>query len=315
MTALLADIGGTHARFAVMDDQGKTSHETVFPTSEHATMCGAVRSYLADLPHDQRPHRGAFAVACPVHGDRVQFTNLDWAFSIRSVTDQLGLMQLSVVNDFAAIAHALPALAVRGSRPIGGGQVVKDLPMAVLGPGTGLGVSGWIPSGAGGVVLDTEGGHVTLAARTDEEAAVVDILRGRFGHVSAERAISGPGLMNLYQALCAIEGVQEQDHQPQDITTHAHADPKSIEARTVGMFCGFLGTVAGDLALSLGARGGVFIAGGIPGKLGSAFDESCFRARFEDKGRFSEYLAAIPTLLITNPNPAFLGLAAMLTHQ
>ena len=239
-------------------------------------------------------------------------TNHPWSFSVRVLRDRLGFERLVVINDFTAVAMAVPLLAETDRLPVGGGAPVARQPIAVLGPGSGLGVSGLVPAGSEWIPLSGEGGHVTMAAVSERENAVLDLMRARFDHVSAERCISGPGLVNLYNGLAALDGVpaasytRGADHRPRDWPQ----DPLCHEA--TAMFCAMLGTVAGNLALTLGAQGGVYIAGGIVPRLGSRFAESAFRARFEDKGRLRPYLAAIPTYVITHRLPAFLGCAAEL---
>jgi len=306
---LIADIGGTNIRLASARRGGGISDVAVRRCADFPDLANAVTAYLETLPAGTRPRRGAFAVACPVAGDEVRLTNLDWRFSIAGLRRELAFQQLDVINDFAAIALAVPHLGADGCRQVGGGAPVADAPVGIIGPGTGLGVTGLIRTDAGPVALETEGGHVTLPAMDGEEAKIIEVLRQRFGHVSAERALSGPGLVNLHQALDVIAGREPGTPTPDEITAGALADPGSAHGHTVETFCRLLGTVASDLALSLGARGGVYVAGGVVGKLGPAFDRSDFRARFADKGRFSGYLAAIPTFVVTDDMPALRGLA------
>jgi glucokinase len=225
---------------------------------------------------------------------------------------RLALDRLEVVNDFTANALALPRLGPRDRRQVGSGLPVAQMPIGVLGPGSGLGVSALVPADGGWIPLASEGGHATMPAATDREDAVLSLMRHRFDHVSAERALSGPGLVNLYAALAELDGVPAAGYTPAQITDPAigAADRRCREATE--MFCAMLGTVAGNLAVTLGARGGIYIAGGIVPKLGPVFDMSPFRARFEAKGRFRDYLAVIPTYVVTNPVPAFLGLVGLL---
>ena len=240
-------------------------------------------------------------------------TNHHWTFSLLGLQSALGVDRCLVLNDFVAIAAALPALKAGDSRRIGGGDAVPGAPMAVLGPGTGLGVAGLVRGPAGSAIgIAGEGGHVTLAASTAREAAVLAQLQDRFGHASAERAVSGPGLLNLYEALCAIDGLPRLALQPDDITSRALANRDPVCSEALNLFGGFLGSVAGNLALTLGARGGIYIGGGIVPRLGTAFDTLPFRQRFEDKGRFRGYLERIPTAVITMPSPALYGAASAL---
>jgi glucokinase len=251
------------------------------------------------------------AVAAPVDGDRVTLTNHPWSFSADQMRRHFKFTALRVINDFVANALAVPHLADSDRRQIGGGSPAKAAPVGVLGPGSGLGVSTLVESGGETITVQGEGGHVTMAAADAREAAVLELMRRRFDHVSAERFLSGPGLVNLYNALCELSGEPAAPLTAAQITDPGTEKeiPRAREATT--MFCAMLGTVAGNLALTVGARGGIYIAGGIVPKLGARFSQSGFRARFEAKGRFSGYLAAIPTYAITHPEPAFLGAAKL----
>ena len=308
---LIADIGGTNARFALLIG-GAVSAIEVLKTADYADIGAAIGAYLDRAAPDAAPVAAAFAVASPVTGDHIELTNRDWSFSVQALEQALGLGALRVVNDFAAVALAVSRLAPGEVERIGGGAAVAGAPVAVIGPGTGLGVSALVRGDGKAVPISTEGGHVTLAAADPREDAVIAHLRARFGHVSAERCLSGPGLVNLYGALAALAGDEVAELSPAEITDRALAGADALCADAVGMFCAMLGTVAGNLALSLGALGGVYIAGGIVPRLGPLFADSHFRARFEAKGRFSDYNAAIPTMVITAETPAFTGLAALL---
>jgi len=193
------------------------------------------------------------------------------------------------------------------------GKAVPNTPIAVLGPGTGLGVSGLIPSGSHWIPLQGEGGHVTLAVMHEREVAVLKQLQQRFSHVSAERVLSGPGLVSLYDALCGVEGVMPEVLTPPDITQRAQDGSCKLCSEAVSMFCALLGTMASNLVLTLGALGGVYIGGGIAPGLGRLFTSSRFRDRFEDKGRFTDYVARVPTYVIRAELPALLGLASAFT--
>jgi glucokinase len=309
--ALVADIGGTHARFALVE-AGAYGHPVVLRCADYPSPAAAAQAFLADQAGGKKPVRAAFAVASAITGDVVEMTNSPWRFSIQATRAELGLESLRVVNDFTAVALCAPYLKPNDIMVIGGGQAVPDAPIAVLGPGTGLGVSGLIPAPNGQwAALAAEGGHVTMAAATEREAAILGKLRTRFDHVSAERVVSGQGLVNLYQAISELEGRQAVFSTPDVITQHGLDGSDAVARETVETFFGMLGTVAGNLALTLGARGGVYVAGGILPRMADAFRLSGFRRRFEDHGRFQPYLAAIPTALITHPLPAFLGLAGL----
>ena len=314
---LLADIGGTNARFALLDKDSGIVHFQTLTSGDYPDLSTAAVAYLESLGLAASPREAAFAVAAPVPlrgmDDSVTFTNRAWSLSIAEVKKRLALTRLEVVNDFTAIALALAHLGEHDLDQVGDGREEKDGVKAVLGPGTGLGISGFVPSSSGGVPLASEGGHVTIAATNDRESVVLGILREKFGHVSAERMLSGQGLVNIAGALAKIENKSTPAETPDDITRDGLSGECRLCAETLQMFCSMLGTVAADLALTLGARGGVYIAGGIVPRLGPMFADTLFRARFEDKGRYSDYLSDIPTWVITHDTPAFLGLKAFLS--
>jgi glucokinase len=305
--ALLADVGGTHTRLTVLAG-GAESHPCVLDNAAHEGLAPLIESYLGTLPAALRPQRGALAVAAPIGGDEVVMTNRGWRFSIAALAARLGLDPLPVINDFTAVALAVPHLAAGECLDFGGGGAVSQSPIAVLGPGTGLGVSGLIPNAQGWAAIAGEGGHVTLAPANDAEAEVLRELRRRYGHVSAERVLSGPGLVDLYRLLAAPAAVAD----PAEVTALALKGGDPAAAKALELFFSFLGNVAGNLALTLGARGGVYLAGGILPRLAGALAASAFRERFEAKGRYRPYLAAIPTRLIVAPAPAWRGLATLL---
>ena len=313
---LLGDVGGTNARFAWQASAGAPLQDILaLPTADHATLADAIRAYLRSTGRAAPPWC-AIGIANPITGDRVQMTNSHWGFSISAMTRELGFERFLVINDFTALALALPDLAPDELRQHGGGPAVPDAPVALIGPGTGLGVSGLLPSEVPGrwVPLQGEGGHVTLAASNAREAAVLQVLRDTFGHASAERAVSGQGLEALYTAVCTLDAVAGATPlSAAEVSRRALAGTDASCVEALDLFCGFLGNVAGNLALTLGARGGVYIGGGIVPRLGDAFARSRFRACFEDKGRFRGYLEAIPVFVIhTAVSPALLGAARAL---
>ena len=311
---MLADVGGTNARLAWQDGHGAPiEHIQVLPVAEHASLQAAIRAYLGGL--GRQPAAAAIAMANPVTGDLVSMTNHDWSFSQTALRDELGLTTLRVLNDFTALALALPHLPAHELRQVGGGAAVPGAAIALLGAGTGLGVSGLLPDGAGGwVPIAGEGGHVTLPAATARERVVMDALVRRHGHASAERVASGTGLLETCQILCEADGVDGSAFTSAATVTEAALQgphPQALEALQI--FCSVLGAVAGNLALTLGARGGVYIGGGVVPRLGTWFDGSPFRGRFEAKGRFETYLSQIPVWVITaQQSPALLGAARAL---
>ncbi len=313
---LVADVGGTNARFGWQAGPGAPIEAVMtLPCADHASLGDAIGVYLAGLQRGT-PRECAVAIATAIVGDRVAMTNHHWTFSIAELRVRCGFERLRVLNDFTALALALPLLPAADLRQVGGGAAVAQAAIALIGPGTGLGVSGLLPDGRGGhVPLQGEGGHVTLAGRTPREQAVLAQLEARYGHASAERAVCGQGLADIHRALQALDRPEAQPvpRTAAEIVQGALEQGDAACRETLDLFCAFLGTAAGDLALTLGARGGVYIGGGIVPRLGEAFDRSPFRSRFEAKGRFGNYLAAIPVQVITaRQSPALLGAARAL---
>jgi glucokinase len=308
---LIGDIGGTNARFAIAED-GKYGELRHIEVDKYPSLQDALADYLKSLPQAERTGLdGVLDIAGPVLGDRISLTNQSWSFSIKELKQSLGLASLTVVNDFAATARAIPHLTAQQKVAIGPSIANAHGNIGVIGPGTGLGMSSLIPHGGDWTLVAGEGGHATLAASTAEEFAIIQMLWKRWNHVSAERVLSGAGLVNLYEALCAIRGIEPLMLQPADVTRRAMDKSDEICVRAFSHFCEFLGSVAGDLALTVGAFGGVYIAGGILPRFKEAFAASNFRARFEAKGRFSKMLAGMPTWLILDDNPGLIGLANM----
>ncbi len=305
---LLGDIGGTNARWAWQPSAGAPLQDiSVLPCNASASLQESASSYIAGRGTEQ-PQSAAIGIATAVTGDEVRMTNNAWSFSIAGFKQALGLTRCLVINDFTALAMSLPALGHDELRAVGGGSAVVGSPIALIGPGTGLGASGLLSNGQGKwSALSGEGGHATVAPADDLESDLLSCLRKRYGHVSAERVLSGGGLINLYQALCEIRGVPVQEVEAADVTDRALAKSDAVCVQAVQLFSSFLGNVAGNLALTLGARGGVYVGGGIVPRLGEAFDAQLFRQRFEQKGRFEDYLRSIPTWVITASTPALIG--------
>lgn len=315
---LLADIGGTYARFALETGPGEFTQVASLRCADHADFHAAVRAYLASLNWPdgaQQIAHAAVAIANPVEGDRVRMTNYHWQFSIDEMRQRLGLDTLVVVNDFTALAMALPRLAEADVRQVGGGQARRPSVIGLLGAGTGLGVSGLIPAGEGWIALGTEGGHVNFGPRDEREMDILKFAWQTLDHVSYERLISGPGLELIHRALAARHGVDTPALQAPAITQRALDEGDALCLETLEVFCGLLGTAAANLAVTLGSLGGIYIGGGIVPRLGEYFDRSPFRARFEDKGRFRDYVSAIPTFVITAENATFKGASAILENQ
>jgi glucokinase len=312
---LLGDVGGTNARFGWQAAHGQPLQNIrVLACSDHAGIDLAIASYLKTSGLD-RPRAACIGIACPVTGDKVRMTNHHWAFSVQALQEQLGLEVLRVLNDFTALALSLPDLPPESKRQVGGPDRGDDqCPIALIGPGTGLGVSGLLPCQGQWLPIAGEGGHVTLAARRPLEFEALQVLQRRFGHASAERVLSGQGLEDLHAALGSVQG--QAAHTALDAASITHRALHDADAQclqTLEMFACFLGRVAGDLALTLGARGGLYIGGGIVPRLLGWFEQSDFRREFEDKGRYATYLAEVPVWVIqTEHSPALWGAARAL---
>jgi glucokinase len=311
---LLADIGGTNARFALQQSDGAGFADIeVLACSDYPAIEDAVRAYLHNAGARGLAVEGvrhaAIAIANPVEGDEISMTNHCWSFSIAALKAALRFETLLVVNDFAALAMSLPHLTAEQRERIGGGIEQANKPIGLIGPGTGLGVAGVVPCGGRWIALAGEGGHASFAPVSKQEMKILQALWEEYGHVSAERLLSGLGLELIHRALTS------QRLSAPEITGRA-LDGSSIACReTVEAFCAVLGSVAGNVALTLGATGGMYIGGGIVPRLGKLFTGSRFRERFEGKGRLSPYLARIPTWLIVEEYPALRGVAAMLDNE
>ncbi|HWP18638.1 MAG TPA: glucokinase [Burkholderiaceae bacterium] len=312
---LLADIGATYARFCLEQQPGRFEHVRVLPCSDYAGFIEVMRAYLESLPEGAKPRHAGVAIANPIEGDWVRMTNRDWAFSIQDAQHRLGLATLLVVNNFTALAMSLPRIGAEGREQVGGGEPQANGVIGLLGPGTGLGVSGLVPTGDRWTTLATEGGHVSFSPADQRELRVLAYAWKTLPHVSAERLVSGPGLELIYEAL--TEGRTDVDRRLSTAQIVQRAIHKTCPwcVETVDCFCTMLGTVASNLALTLGATGGIYIGGGIVPRLGQVFLQSGFRERFESKGRFSGYVARIPTYVLTAENPAFHGVSSLLAEH
>lgn len=308
--ALVADVGGTNARFAIVS-QGDTTprHSINLSVDAFANIDLAIKHYIKQLGIDL-PSRVCIAIACPTHMDRISMTNNGWVFSKSQLQSDLGIAELKVINDYAAMALAAPFLSEEEKMHVGGGEPMEGFPIAVLGPGTGLGVSGLVRANSQHIPVVTEGGHVDFAPTTEQEIEILRFLLQRYQHVSAERLLSGMGLENIYLALASIRGVQVEKLKPAQISEAAfqHQDPLAQD--TLDQFCAILGSVAGNCALTYGAQGGVYITGGIIPRMPEFFAQSSFRERFEAKGRFVNYMQLIPTYLMLASQPGLIGAAA-----
>jgi glucokinase len=307
---LLGDIGGTNARFALVHGDGTPiAHEITLPTGQFADLAGAAQTYLTRVGQPA-VQQACIAIANPIDGDVLKMTNNHWQFSIEATRQALGLEQLLMLNDWEAMAMAAPALQGNDLEQIGSGEPVPDAPKGLIGPGTGLGVSSLVRSRRGDwVPIAGEGGHVSLSPTCAREADILRILWRTYPHVSAERAISGMGLENLYRAICELNGTDAEPLAAAQVTERALATRDVACEEALESMCRLLGNAAANLAVTLGARGGIYIGGGVIGRLGDYFAQSGFRAAFEAKGRFEHYMKRIPTYVIRAEQPALIGCA------
>jgi glucokinase len=319
---LVGDIGGTNARFALLDAEaalacGHWQLEQVITlaTVDFDTIDAAIQAYFQQAGvSDGAVTRACLALACPVDGEEIRMTNNHWRFRRQSLAAALGLKQLKLVNDFTAMALGMLCVEDHELLPVGGGESMPRAARLVIGPGTGLGVSGLVPTSGGWVPLASEGGHTSLAPQDELEDAILGGFRKRYGRVSVERVLCGQGLLELYQIMAELAAEPVTLATPADITAAALADSGSFAAQVLDRFFRMLGTVAGDNVVTLGARGGVYLCGGILPRVQTLFLHSSFRAGFEDKGRFRDYLANVPVWLCVAANPGLLGAAAALEN-
>lgn len=313
-TILVADLGGTNVRFALAEparlDPLREDSVRRYRVAGFSSLAEAARCYLDDT--GATPTHAVFAVAGRVDAGEVRITNLPWTVSATATRQALGFASVRLLNDFAALGIGLPLLTPGDLCTIGTPQAApfeagRDRTVAVVGPGTGLGVAALLVRDGRSIVLETEGGHASFAPNTSEQCEVLRILAARFGHVSKERMICGAGLVNLYRALCEIAGTVSLELEPEDITARVG---DSLCVRAVEMFCDMLGAIAGDLVLSFGAWDGVYLAGGLLEPLLPRLAASSFRASFEAKGRFEAALGGVSTVVITHPHAGLLGAAA-----
>ena len=314
MLAVVADVGGTNIRLSVCCYKtGKMSQTRSFTCAQFITLDAALVQYFSTLSDPVSAL--CIAIACPVDKDIVSMTNLSWEFSQQGLKEKLQLETLYLINDYTAISLAVPFIIDEDKIKIGRGEVQKNGVTAVFGPGTGLGVSHIVHINDKWISLDGEGGHASFASNSREQADILLLLQEQFGHVSAERLLSGQGIVNIYHALCRLEGKAVEFHEAKQISQAALSGECPLATRCLSLFCEMMGGFAGNLALNLACTGGVYIAGGIVPRFVEFFQDSEFRAYFEQKGRFAEYLSTIPTYLITHDNPGLLGATVHLRQE
>lgn len=303
---LVGDVGGTNVRLALCEtDTGAISQIKTYSALNFPDLETVVSTYLAHS--QQQLTRACIAIACPVTGDRVAMTNHNWSFSISRMKNNLALTHLEIINDFTAVSMAIPALKPEHVLQVGGSSPEPDKPVAVCGAGTGLGVAHLLRIDQRWLSLPGEGGHVDFAPGSEEESLILEILRTELGHVSAERILSGPGLVNLYRAVVISDQRQPENLQPEEVTRRALTAECTDCRSALSLFCVIMGRFAGNLALTLATFGGVYLAGGLISHFSEFFLASGFREGFEDKGRFKDYIQPVPVYLITHPQPGLLG--------
>lgn len=311
---VLADVGGTNVRFALLTAgvMGAIEHMTV---RDHLHFDDALANFMARQTERAAIRCAIFAVAGVVEGERCALTNNPWVVDAAELRARFGFTRIHILNDFEAIAWSLPYLTRADLRTVGGREPVAGAPMVAIGPGTGLGLAAYVPREDGGFVVHSEGGHSTAPSGSVREDTIIGHLRQQFGHVSAERVLSGHGLENLYRAIASIDSLTVPERSAAEITEAAVEGRCAVSRAALDVFCALLGDVAGNFALTFGAQGGVFIAGGIVPQLCDYLARSQFRPRFEAKGRMRKYVEPIPVLLILRDDPAFIGLQSLAARR
>lgn len=314
---IVADIGGTNARFGLVtaEQNGQPVIEKVevLDGDNYSTLQDAMRAYIELLGIDT-PKAACVAIAGPIDGDKARMTNLNWSFSQSAVKNEFGFEKFAAINDFAALSIATSKLTANDLTEVRKGSIDEQGNKAILGPGTGLGVAGLAWSPNGWLPVPSEGGHVNIAPATELECDVIKAAMGQHGHVSAEIFISGPGLVRLYNALAVVRDQNAEQYKPKDITARALENSDALCRETLELFCSFLGTLSGNLALTYGARGGVYLAGGILPRFVDFLKASDFSKRFENKGVMSHYVANIPVFIMSHEQPGLLGSAAWIAQ-
>lgn len=320
--ALVADIGGTNARFALARrdaDAGLVPGSVAqYAVAHFATIADAMRHYLVDGPGAgiEAPGRAVLAVAGPIEGVEVRITNSPWVISAADLCSVFGFAQLRLINDFAAMSAAIPRMgagALHAIGPLPPPLIDFAIPgvFGVMGPGTGLGVGVLVVNGGQALILETEGGHASFAPVTGEQVAIRQLLAARFGRVSIERLLSGSGLLNIHEALCALKGRTAAIDTPEEVTAAASASADAEAVHAVELFIEMLGDVAGDVVLTTGAWDGLFLSGGLVQPLLPWLERGAFRRHFESKGRRASTLARVPVMAVLHDHPGLVGAAVM----
>lgn len=312
---IIADIGGTNLRIATTDSNQKIDNIKLYQCNLYSGLAEIVQDYLSGLDTNGAGLNACFAIACPVDNDMISMTNLPWKFSKTELQNTLNLATMHFINDYTAIAHAVPALTIDQKVQIGSGKVVPNKPISICGPGTGLGVANVVYVNNQWFSLGGEGGHVDFAPTDELEIKILNFLLKKYKHVSYEQLLSGLGIEQIYQALMSIKGLEPKAFKAKDITEKAINNECDVCKESLDKFCEILGSFAGNLSLTLASFGGVYIAGGIVPRFIEYVKSSNFRTRFEAKGRFEAFNQAIPTFVITEPQPGLMGASAFLCQQ
>jgi glucokinase len=315
-TGLVGDVGGTNARLAVVDSAGRIRNPKTYPAKEYSSLTEVIGEYLETTVGRQKLHTAAIAVAGPVVDGEIEFTNLDWRVSEGELIGTFEFHAARLINDFAAQALAAPVLDADDLRTIGPlARGAEGAPILVLGAGTGFGTAMVVRTERGDIAIPSEGGHAAFAPYDGVEAAIWASLRRTHGRVSIERLLSGPGLYSLYRGLADVRGVAADLKDEKEVLAAGQAGGDLLADEALDRFCEILGSVAGDIALTCGARGGVYVSGGMAPRMADRLASGGFRRRFEDKGRLSDYTRDIPTHLVVHPFAALVGAARVLEQM
>jgi glucokinase len=307
---LVGDIGGTNARFAVIETQGGEPHSFAnVQTADFANIDVAIRDAI--LPQTKlRPKTAILAIAGPIAGNEIELTNCPWVVRPLVMMDMLGLKDIIVINDFAAQALAVASLDKQHLTQIGGGAPIEGASRVVLGPGTGLGVAGLVRTGGSWLPVPGEGGHIDMGPRTPRDYQIfphIELLEGR---ISGEQILCGRGMVSLYRAICAADGLTPVYSEAKQVTEAAFSGNDAAATETVDLFATYLGRLAGDIALVFMAGGGVYLSGGIAQKIMAVLQNGGMRKAFDDKAPHSEFMRSTPVFVVTHPLAAVAGLTA-----
>ena len=317
---IVADIGGTNVCLGLVSGRNETTADYEIcelwsqSTEKFDGFESCLDAYIATLT-GQHPTNACIAIAGPITADRVQMTNQNWEFSISGLRKKFGLKRLEVINDFAALAYSTLNVSAHNLTVVHAGTPVADAPRAIIGLGTGLGIAALVPTAAGWQPVPGEGGHIAFAPYNGKTAQILELIRHDMEYVCAESLLSGPGLARLHQELAVIEGRATEALSPEQITAHAVAGTDPACRETLDLFCHLLGRIAGDVSLIYGARGGVFLGGGILPRIEPILLESDFMDGFQSKGVMRDYLVNVPVYLMTGQHPALLGAASWFYDQ